>query len=898
MERTNMIITPGTRFNHYEVVSQLGAGGMGEVYLAEDPRLGRQVAIKVLPAEFARDSDRLRRFEQEARATSALNHPNILTVYDIGAHEGAPYIVAELLEGEELSELIKHGEIAPRKAIDYARQIAEGLAAAHAKGVIHRDLKPENLFVTNNGRVKILDFGLAKLHPQQFGDIDKDAPTQKRITDPGVIMGTVGYMSPEQVRGQETDHRSDIFSFGVILYEMLTGQRAFRGASAIEVMNAILKEEPSELGELSMKIAPGLEKVLRRCLEKKPEHRFHSAHDLGFALEAVESSSSSASNQSIVASAPDTTTFAKRGGWRGYVAWIAAGMFALIAALAMGAVWLNRGRPEAQVVRFKILPPEKTSFYEPSFALSPDGRLLAFSAYDETGKILLYLRPMNSFLPQSLPGTEGALFPFWSPDSRSIAFFSAGKLKRVEVSGGAPQTLCEASNAGGGSWNRAGDIIIAPTNGGALYRVPATGAVPTALTTVDQSRGEISHWLPQFLPDGQHFFYYASRRQAGESGLYVGSLSDKATQHALSSDYNAVYASGYLLFVRNGALMGQAFDTSALKLVGEPFLIAEQVKTYSIVPHLSVAENGTLVFQSGSAQLPQLVWFDRSGKQLGTVGEPADYSNPSLAPDGKRLAVGVRDPKTEKRDLWLFDLARGARSRFTFDPADDLNPVWSNDGGRIFFTSNRKGQRDIFQKKVNAAEEEELIYTSPEIKNVCDLSPDGRLLIYNTNPNPSNSNDTTRNDLWLLPLEGERNPKPFLKTQFTEDQAVISPDGRWVAYRSNESGRDEIYVATFPQLSGKWQVSVDGGEEPQWRRDGKELFFTDAGRKIMAAEVKTGSGAFEAGAPKLLFETPLTDSGRNRFVVTGDGGQFLVITRLSAPAPINVVLNWTAEIKK
>ncbi len=889
-----MIITPGTRFNHYEVVSQLGAGGMGEVYLAEDPRLGRQVAIKVLPVEFAKDSDRLRRFEQEARATSALNHPNILTVYDIGSHEGSPYIVAELLEGEELSELIKQGAIAQRKAVDYARQIAEGLAAAHAKGVVHRDLKPENLFVTNDGRVKILDFGLAKLHPQQFGGIDKDAPTQKRITDPGVIMGTVGYMSPEQVRGQETDHRSDIFAFGVILYEMFTGQRAFRGDSAIEVMNAILKEEPSELGELGMKVSPGLEKVVRRCLEKKPEHRFHSAHDLGFALEAVASSSSSGLNQTKVAQAPDTTTSAKRGGRREYIAWIAAGLFALIAALTLGVVWFNRAEPAEQAVRFTLLPPDKTRFSEPSFALSPDGRLLAFSATDVTGKTLLYLRPLNSFSAQPLPGTENAELPFWSPDSRSIAFFSAGKLKRVEVLGAAPQTLCEVSNNGGGAWNRAGEIIMASTNGGALYRVPATGGVPTALTTTDPSR--YSHWLPQFLPDGEHFLYYAFGKQAGQSGLYVGSLSDKATHQVLSSDYSGVYAAGYLLFVRNGALMGQSFDTRALKLVGEPFLIAEQVKTYFIIPHLSAAESETLAFQSGGAQAQQLVWFDRSGKQLGTVGEPADYSNPSLSADDKRLAVGVRDPKTKSRDIWLFDLARGAKSRFTFDPADDLNPVWSKDGSRIFFTSDRKGPRDIFQKKVNAAEDEELIYTSPEFKNVEDLSPDGRLLIYNTNPSGAS---TTRIDLWLLPLEGERNPRPFLKTQFSEDEAAISPDGRWVAYRSGESGRDEIYVATFPQISGKWQISVEGGMEPQWRRDGKELFFTDADRKLMAAEVKTGSGAFEAEAPKLLFETPLTNPGRNRFVVTGDGQRFLVITRLEdTPAPINVVVNWLAELKR
>jgi eukaryotic-like serine/threonine-protein kinase len=890
-----MAIATGERFNHYEIIAPLGAGGMGEVYLAEDSRLGRKVAIKVLPAEFAMDSDRLRRFEQEARATSALNHPNILTVYDIGAHEGAPYIVAELLEGEELSEFIKQGAIAPRRAIDYARQIAEGLAVAHAKGVVHRDLKPENLFVTTDGRVKILDFGLAKLRQQQFGAIDKDAPTQKRITDPGVIMGTVGYMSPEQVRGQETDHRSDIFAFGVILYEMLSGQNAFRGDSAIEMMNAILKEEPPELGELGMKIAPGLEKVLRRCLEKKPEHRFHSAHDLGFALEAVASSSSSDSNQTKTAIAPDTTTSAKRGGRREYIAWIAASIFALIAALALGVVWFRRAEPAAQTVRFLLFAPEKTRFIEPSFALSPNGRQLAFSATDEAGKNLLYLRPLNSLYAQPLPGTENAFLPFWSPDSRSIAFFSQGKLKRVEASGGAPQTLCDVNHAGGGSWNRAGEIIMAPTNDGTLYRVPATGGIPTALTTLDQSRGEDGHWLPQFLPDGEHFLYYASNRQAEQSGLYVGSLSDKATHHVLRSDYSAVYTAGDLLFVRNGALLGQAFDTRALKLVGEPFLIAEQVKTWDIVPNLSVAENGTMAFQSGGGPPPQLVWFDRSGKKLGTVGEPADYSNPSLAPDGKRLAVSVRDPETKQRDIWLFDLARGAKSRFTFDPADDINPLWSKDGSRIFFISDRKGQRDIFQKKVNAAEEEELLYASTGEKNVEDLSPDGRLLIYNS----GFGNNATKIDLWLAPLEGERTPRPFLKTPFSEEQAAISPDGRWVAYCSDESGRAEIYVATFPQLSGKWQVSVDGGAEPQWRRDGKELFFTNASRKLMAAEVKTGSGAFEAEAPKLLFETPLINPGRNRFVVTGDGQRFLVITRLEdTRAPINLVVNWLAELKR
>jgi Tol biopolymer transport system component len=710
-------------------------------------------------------------------------------------------------------------------------------------------------------------------------------------------MGTVAYMSPEQVRGQDLEQRSDIFSFGLILYEMLAGQRAFQAASQAETMSAIANAEPRDLSELNPKVTPQLEKIVRRCLEKKPEMRFHSAHDLGYALEVVAASTTSGSSRTEAVQTLDTTTMTKRGGWRERIAWIAAGVFALLAALALGLAYFKGAQPEARVVRFTQFLPEKTNLVGAGFAVSPNGQQLAFSAADATGKILLYLRPLNSFTAQALPNTEGARLPFWSPDSRSIGFFSDGKLKRIELSGGPPQTLCDAPSPFGGTWNRAGEIIFSGALSGVLmlYRVPATGGAPSALTPLDAAREEIFQALPQFLPDGQHFLYFSLSRQPAHSGIYVGSLSDKTTKLVLNTPASGAYASGYLLFARNNALMGQAFDSKTFKLSGEPFPITDQVKfSGNGVTCLSISESGVLAFQRGSSQPPQLIWYDRTGKQLGAVGESANYSGPSLSADDKRLAVGIRDPITAKRDIWLFELARGAKSRFTFDPADDLNPLWSHDGSRIFFTSDRKGQRDMFQKKVDAAGEEELLYTSPEIKNVEDLSPDGRLLIYNTNT------DSYQDDLWLLPLEGERKPRLFLQTQFDEYQATISPDGRWVAYSSNESGKYEVYVATFPQLERKWQVSVAGGSDPQWRRDGKELFFVADDKKLMAVEVKPGSGAFEMGVPKLLFETTFLNSGRNRYVVTRDGQRFLVITRLedTAAAPINVVVNWLAEVKK
>ena len=567
-----MPIAPNTHFDHYEIITPLGAGGMGEVYRAKDMRLNRDVAIKVLPADFAHDVDRLHRFELEAHATSALNHPNILTVYDFGTHEGNPYLVMELLEGEELRAHISNGALPVRKATEYAQQIANGLAAAHEKGIVHRDLKPENLFVTKDGRVKILDFGLAKLTERRGektkGRLGEDDATlalsphpavAPSLTLPGTVMGTVAYMSPEQVRGQDLDHRSDIFSFGIIVHEMLSGQRTFTGDSHVEVMNAILKEDPPELNASNAKISPQLEKTVRRCLEKKPERRFQTASDLGFALEALATPSSSGANRTEAVQVLDTLAMVKRGRWRDRMAWIVAGVVSLI---ALGFAWAYFTRQpatnDAHVMKFSINPPENASF--DNIAISPDGRWLAFTAATG-GKVQLWVRALDASEARALPGTEGARFPFWSPDNHWIGFFTATKLKKIEISGGPPQTLCDVVTPRGGAWNRDGVILFSGSSAG-LFRVAATGGEVTVLTTLDRAGQEITHFNPSFLPDGRHFLYTIQSGQKETLGIYLGSLDGKVKQRLLSDYSSAVYAPpGYLLFRREEALLAQPTTT-------------------------------------------------------------------------------------------------------------------------------------------------------------------------------------------------------------------------------------------------------------------------------------------------------------------------------------------------
>ncbi len=893
----------GTQLGPYEITAPLGAGGMGEVYRARDSSLGRDVAIKVLPVAYSENTDRLRRFQQEAQAAGALNHPNILVIHHVGTHDGAPYIVSELLEGETLRERLHGGALPQRKAIDYGLQVAHGLAAAHEKGIVHRDLKPENIFITNDGRVKILDFGLAKL--TGAGDTDQsqtDIPTRRVDTDPGIIMGTVGYMSPEQLRGHRADHRSDIFSFGAILYEMLSGKRAFHGESTADTMSAILRQDPPELSETNQNVNPALERVVQHCLEKNPEERFHSASDLAFAIQAL-SGSAAMSGQTVAMAAQLARPRLDK-----YFPWIVAGVFALtsIILLPFAISSFKRAPTHANVIRSAILPPENANFTALNqFAVSPDGLRFAFVARRAGGETVLWVRPLDALTAQPLAGTDGISSfspPFWSPDSRFIGFFAQGKLKKIDAAGGPPQTLCDAPNGRGGTWNRDGTIVFAPNNLGPVHRVSAAGGASTAVTKLEESHRQTTHRWPYFLPDGHHFIYRigatSSAARNENNGVYLSSLESQEQRLILRTDTSAAYVAGHLVFAREGTLMAQPFDEKSFQLTGDAFPIAERVQfdLGSVRAIFSISENGVLAFQSGFARgNAQLTWFDRSGKQTGQVGERDFYGQPRLSLDGQKLALVILDPQAGGTDIWLYELARNVPTRFTFDPAFETWPLWSPDGSQIVFTSNRKGQYDIYEKPSSGAGSEEVLFESNENKATTSWSADGRFIAFVNTDTKAN----TKQDLWILPLFGDRKPFPFLQTQFDEFNAQFSPDGRWIAYVSDESGNNQVYIAPFPGPGGKWQVSRSGGTEPRWRGDGRELFFLAPDNKLVAVDVNAKEAILEIGNAQPLFEVHPATSPGTHYDVTRDGKRFMVSSAgEGSSAPITLVVNWTADLKK
>ena len=903
----------GARIGHYEIHSSIGTGGMGEVYRARDTRLDREVAIKLLPAEVSSDPDRLKRFEQEARATSALNHPNILTVYDVGTNSGSPYIVAELLEGEELRDRLDEGQIPLRKTIDYAQQIVSGLSAAHEKGIVHRDLKPENLFVTNDDRIKILDFGLAKLRGASDYTQGSEDETRKVITNPGVVMGTVGYMSPEQVRGEKLDHRSDIFSFGAILHEMITGHRAFRRDTMAETMTAILREEPDELSASNPNINPALERIVNRCLEKKPERRFHSAHDLGFALESLSGQSSSPSSsgsglttQASIVAAAETL----RSKWRDRLPWIvtAISVVSLITLLAFTFVRPRATETSPPMSRFVVMAPEKvTTLFSPE--LSPDGRVLVFAGLKE-GSTALWIRPLGSITAIQIPGTEGVTNPhFWSPDSRSIAFPAAGQLKRLDLSGGNPKILCalpSGSQGLGGTWNTDGVILF--SSAGKIFRISANGGSPELMIGDDKSGSDTLYRYPIFLPDNRHFLYLKTGTQQGlsYSEIFVTSIDGGEKTRLTPADSHARYTAaggGNLVFVREGALVAQSFDAPSLKLSGEPYTIADKVTINNMASgFFSVSRDGTVVLDPLGQRFDTQVleWFDRTGRSLGALGESGNYmtsvSNQKLSSDGKRIAVAKLDPQTKTHDIYVIDIARNTSSRLTFDPREDLYPIWSADGSRIAWNSNRDGGISaIYQKLASGVGEDELLLKSDASISPSSWSPDRRFLLYNR------IDPKTGPDIWVLPTEGEKKPFVFLQTPFSETAPRFSPDGKFVVYISQDQGRPEVFVQPFPATGNRWQISTNGGRAPSWRGDGKEIFYVSGDNKLVAVDVTTGNG-FEVGIPKPLFDlTPLgaVSFGNVNFAPSLDGQQFLITHQRETAASLQyvVVQNWASEKK-
>jgi serine/threonine protein kinase len=897
------MLTPGTKLGPYEIVAPLGAGGMGEVYRARDTRLGRDVAIKVLPANLSSDAQRRERFEREARAISALNHPHICTLYDVGREAGTDFLVMELVEGETLATRIEKGAMPAEQVLRLGSEIADALDKAHRLGITHRDLKPGNIMLTKSG-IKLLDFGLAKFAEPAAADAPSNAETMlttrlpgapaKPLTAEGSIIGTFQYMAPEQLEGAEADARSDIFSFGAVLYEMATGKKAFDGKTTASVIAAVLAAEPTPISALQPMTPPALERLIRICLAKDPDERFQSAHDLSLQLKWI----SEAGSQAGVA-AP---VIAHRRS-RERIAWAlaATGLFlAAVLALVFARSYMNQPKPN--VTRFLISPPSEVASWL-TITLSPDGRLLALVGVSKDGTRKIWLRPLDSVAAQPVPGTDGALSPFWSPDSHYLGYFDRedGTMKKVAISGGSPETLCNVALASEASWGADGVILFSPSTLNPISKVSDAGGAPSQVTTLDQSLGEAAHGYPWFLPDGRHFLYISFRAATTtELWLCVGSLDSKETNCLQRVDSPVAYAPpGDLLYLRGATLMAQPFDAQRQKITGDAVPLADSVRPFLLssaataVPSFSVSENGVLSYiVGGPPDQFDLQWFDRSGKNLGMLGQPAGYSGPALSPDGTRVAVAITDPQVKARDLWVFDLKRGTNSRLTFDPADELAPIWSRDSGQILFSSELKGGRDIYQKAASGLGDSQLVFQSTDQrKSVNDWSPDGRYVVYDLSTPPTS--------LWVLPLFGDRKPFPFIKGAYDAREARFSPNGRFIAYTSNETGNYEVYVQTFPDRSGKWQVSTAGGTYPVWRRDGKELYFVSGG-KLMAVDVATDGPKFEAGIPKPLFAADFRPGNWSSvYAPTADGQRFLAVTTVEQQSisPITVVTNWPADLK-
>jgi Tol biopolymer transport system component len=878
---------------------------MGEVYRAHDTRLGRDVAIKMLSPHLAATPEVRARFEREARTISQLSHPHICTLYDIGRAPGeagsgeADYLVMELLEGETLAHRLEKGPLPVAEVLTLGAQVADALDRAHRASVVHRDLKPGNVMLTKAG-AKLMDFGLARaagLGPAP--GIMTESPTVSRpLTAEGTIVGTFQYMAPEQLEGKEADARSDLWALGCVLYEMATGKRAFEGESQASLIAAILDREPRPITELKPMSPPALEHLLRRCLAKDPDERWQSARDVMQELRWIAEASSQAGVPAPVSA---------RRRRRERLAWALAITAAAVAIVALVVTRFAPHLSASELARFSITAPPGQALVTdgPNAVLSPDGRHLAFLATDSTGVQRLWIRPLDSFSAQPLAGTKNAFLPFWSPDSRFIAFFAEGKLRKVPLGGGVPEVICDAPSGRGGTWSKNDVIVFAPLTTGPLLRVPADGGAPVEVVRPDSARGETGLRFPCFLPDGRHFLYVGLPRRREGFDVFVGAVDSKERRRIMSAGSAPVYAEpGYLFFEHSGRLVAQRFDRSRLRPMGTGKLVSlgetAPASYFEGAPQLSPPASGVLAKISASLPNTQLEWFDRTGRALGTVPlPPGRYELPALSPDGRKASV-TRLTSAINGDLWVVDLERAVATRATFDgsTASGAAGIWSPDGSRIAFQCNPSGPYDVYQALASGAgPPEPLVQSNVVLKLPDDWTRDGKYLVFSQN------DEATGWDLWLLPLQGDRRAVPYLRSPFDEVSAAVSPDGRWLAFDSNETGTSEIYVCAFPQPAEKYRVTTSGGASAHWSQDGRELLIWSGGSTVLAGtgpifsvDVQT-TPSFRSGTPRVLF-TPRQDIAG--IAVTRDHRRFLAAVPVEGTTPpsITVVMNWQAALKR
>jgi Tol biopolymer transport system component len=885
-----MRLAPGTRLGPYEVVAPLGAGGMSEVYRAKDTRLGREVAIKVLPEHLTANPEILARFEREARTISSLNHPHICTLYDVGREGDVEYLVMELVEGETLAQRLERGPLPTTEILKLGIQIADALDRAHRAGIVHRDFKPGNVMLTKSG-AKLMDFGLARagVAPGAGGaagsgsaGVTVAALTQSPtvaspLTAEGTLVGTFLYMAPEQLEGRETDVRSDLWAFGCVLYEMATGRRAFEGKSQASLIGSIMHSEPAPLVTAAPLAPPALDSLIRACLAKDPDERVQTAHDVKLQLTWI----ASAGSQSGVA-AP---ALPKRAVSREPIAWAVA---ALAIAAAAFIAWRSGAPPRAAVglqIRFTMPMPSGVNPQNMP-RISPDGRYVAFQAVDSLNRTMIWVRPLNSLAVNPLPGTEGSLTPFWSPDSRYLGFVAGGKLKRIPVGGGPADVICDAPTGSDGSWSKDGVILFDGAGSDPIRRVSAAGGV-----AAEEMPGDTAHeagW-PAFMPDGKHYFYSLIDKN-GVTDAYLGTLgSKKGARLGITGSRVEYSPDGYLLFARDRSLLAQRFDAGSRKLVGDPFPIAEDLPVAGNgLANFSVSGNGILVYRATGSPRSRLVWLDRDGREVQELEGAADYRAPALSPDGNRIAI--RRNNGTNLDIWIVDPARGTTTRFTFDPGQDGNPLWSPDGSQIAWSSDRDGIFGFWIKSASGMGADQLVTKVAGDGAATDWSRDGKYVLYQA------TSPQTGADIYLIPMTGsDHTPKPLLNSPFNEVRARFSPDGRWIAYQSNESGRAEIYAASFTGPAGKWQISTSGGTDPAWSHDSGELFFISSDQHFMEVPIQAGA-TFTPGTPRMLFRVlPETGVRRNVYDVSPDGKRFLFLLPVGdTNTPMTVAVNWHA----